>query len=749
MWCHATVLLALSVPISIGVSVRSGTQITSEFEAERKSPVKRVVELLNKIKSELEQEASNESSMYDKMVCWCNTQDKEKAQEVAALEQKDVSLQSEINEQSENAARSKVQLANAEKELRQHKNDLDANQQMCDSQGKDSFDATKDIRFFITSLKNAIKVLSRHHVSLTELGAAEASSLRSVIRAAALRYGLLQESSPVGSRQTSLLSVGSRVTGNLEQKLLQAVGADSEELPLKFAAATLEKAAVESSSVEGVTGFLQGSVSPHLEQYNVQSGEIVGILKQMLSDFESDLQEEQGSNQKTLEECKATKDLKEQQIALAEKAVLQFQSDAATATSKAAEANTELEITRTQHSEAKKFLSNLKLTCNDLDSQWESRSKTRSEELRAIEETLQILTEDDANDHFTRTNAFLQVHAQENSGMRVKRSRAVASLRAAAASPSYQMDDLLDAWRSRGTGLVVGGPREQLSTLAVASQLDSFTDVKKQMDKMIANLKAEGAADVAKKESCTRDIEEAEKNTQALIIEEEHLTAQIKELKSKISRLTEEMQEIKAEIAAVQVEVQKRGSARDDANTEFQQIVQDQRTTQEILNKALARLKVFYHKGHKAKEASLVQESQTPPVKFNTYQNNRAAPSVLSLLEQIIADASAAEKEATDGEAADQKAYETFVLNSNQQVKDFRSELALKAEERAKAGSALVARETNHNSTVEELTGSKTLEGDLHLNCDWMLKHFDTRNQQRLQEIEDIQAAKGILSGAK
>ena len=33
-------------------------------------------------KSEHEQEASNESSMCDNVVCWCDPQDKEKAQEV-------------------------------------------------------------------------------------------------------------------------------------------------------------------------------------------------------------------------------------------------------------------------------------------------------------------------------------------------------------------------------------------------------------------------------------------------------------------------------------------------------------------------------------------------------------------------------------------------------------------------------------------------------------------------------------------
>ena len=233
-----------------------------------------------------------------------------------------------------------------------------------------------------------------------------------------------------------------------------------------------------------------------------------------------------------------------------------------------------------------------------------------------------------------------------------------------------------------------------------------------------------------------------------MTIEQDHLKAQIEELNNKIYRITEEMREIEAKIAGVQEEVQERGVARDEENTEFQKIVISQRTTQEILNKALYRLKAFYIKGHKAQEAqepSLLQGSQTPPVKLNADTTHRGAPSVLSLLEQIISDSSAAEKEATDGEAA----YETFVQNSNQQVKDFRSELVVKAEDKAKAGSALVARETNHNSTMEELSSSETLKNDLHADGDWLLKHIDFRKQQRLQDIEDIQAVKGMLSGAK
>jgi len=42
------------------------------------SPVKRVTNLLAKMKAELEAEADKESEMYDKMVCWCEKNEKEK-----------------------------------------------------------------------------------------------------------------------------------------------------------------------------------------------------------------------------------------------------------------------------------------------------------------------------------------------------------------------------------------------------------------------------------------------------------------------------------------------------------------------------------------------------------------------------------------------------------------------------------------------------------------------------------------------
>mmetsp|Transcript_31958 Transcript_31958/g.85593 ORF Transcript_31958/g.85593 Transcript_31958/m.85593 type:complete len:761 (-) Transcript_31958:388-2670(-) len=711
-----------------------------------KSPVKRVVELLQKIAKELQSEAASESSSYDQMACWCKNQEKEKQDEVSSLKNQDSSLMTEVGAQAEKAASSKVLQAAAEKELQQHKDDLASNQHICDAQEQETTEETKDMRMYITSLKNAITVLSRHQGNFLQINSAEQASVRAVMRSAALRCGVLK-ASRTSSEHVALLTVGSART-DLDDQLRKFLGEEGASLPFEFAARTLEQASVPQHAT-----FLQSAVSPHLEKYSVQSGEVVGILKQMLSDFEENLADAQETGGKNAGDCKATQALKQKQIDLAEKAVLLYQGEAATADSKGSEAKRELDMARSQQQEAEDFLRNLRLTCSDLDTQWETRSKTRGEELRAVQEALAVLTEDDAREHLQRQYSFVQMSAvvEESSATRATRSRVVEVLRRVSAIPADPMDDLLDEWKTRGSA---SSPRTQLSSLAVMAQLDSFTEVKKAIDKMITDLKAEGEADVTKKELCTRDINAAEKNSQALTMEIADLRSHVENLKSRIATLETEIAAAQNGIADVQTEVKKRGEQRDTANAEFQQIVSDQRATQEILAKAVARLQAFYNNGHKAAEAagvetSLVQERQTPPVHFNTYSNNRAAPSVISLLEQIIADSKTVEQEASDAEAADQKAYESFVTNSNQQVKDLQAEVQLKSESKSDGDAELLAAETGHSTASDELANSQSLQGALHQECDWLLQHFDVRNRQRLQEIEAIQQAKSILSGAE
>jgi len=322
-------------------------------------------------------------------------------------------------------------------------------------------------------------------------------------------------------------------------------------------------------------------------------------------------------------------------------------------------------------------------------------------------------------------------------------------LKRAAQAPEFEADDLLAAWHGRhatqSTG-VAAGPRADLSTLAVAVQLDSFTKVKEMMDEMVAQLRNQQQEEVDFKAYCTKGFDENEKTVFSKNEEKNDLEAQIEKLETLLETLAKEIKEANAQLAETEVAVKKASMAREEANAEFQTTVADQRATQAILKKALTRLEDFYKKG---KGKKLVLAQQEPPVKFNAYKDNAGASPVMGLIEQIVEDSKKVESEATSAEYKAQADYETFVKDSTALIKQLNEAVVEKSGASAAAKSELAEAKDNHEAAVGELESLAAYEADLHGECDFVLKNFEIRQKARLQEIESIQAAKAILSGAK
>merc|ERR1719352_2044123 len=349
------------------------------------------------------------------------------------------------------------------------------------------------------------------------------------------------------------------------------------------------------------------------------------------------------------------------------------------------------------------------------------------------------------------TVKFLQVNTE--SQMRVRRSRAMASLRQAAQSPAFEADDLLAAWHSRGAqGQKVsmlgaaGGPRMQLSTLAVSIGLDSFTKIKEAMDKMVSELKAE-QEEVKFKTYCTKELNLNEKQTYEKTEEKEDAEASIAKLSKLIKKLAEEIADANAQIAETETAILKASQVREGDNAEFQTVVADQRATQDILTKALGKLKTFYKN---AKGGAFAQRAaQEPPVKFNSYKKNAGASPVIGMIEQIIEDSKALETEAVAAETEAQSSYETFVKDSNALIKELSNSVAAKTKASATAKEDTEQAKSDRDSAIEELESLALTEEDLHGECDWVMRNFAARQKARMDEMEAIGQAKAILSGAK
>merc|ERR1719390_144862 len=262
---------------------------------------------------------------------------------------------------------------------------------------------------------------------------------------------------------------------------------------------------------------------------------------------------------------------------------------------------------------------------------------------------------------------------------------------------------------------------------------------------MIATLKQQQTEEVAFKANCVDSFNQNEKETFEKTKEHEDLVHKIEELTATIEQLTDEIAEAKDTIANMEIEIKKAGENREAENAEYQTTIAEQRATQEIVKKALARMKAFYKK-----KGALLQDGQDPmpPVAFKKQKKNAGGSPVISMLEMIIEDSKAVEADAIKEEQTAQKDYETFVNDSNDTIKNLEEQIVAKTEEKGAAEvdkeNSLVSKK-NAEDELEQLAG---VLAALHGECDFVLKNFDIRQAARLREIEAIQEAKAILSGA-
>lgn len=265
---------------------------------------------------------------------------------------------------------------------------------------------------------------------------------------------------------------------------------------------------------------------------------------------------------------------------------------------------------------------------------------------------------------------------------------------------------------------------------------------------MLVNLKQEQADEVQFKAYCVKELDSNERTVYAKNELKSDLEAKIQELTRLIGKLQDQIADEKGQVASTEVEIKKASETRESENAEFQTVVADQRATQAILSKALQKLKDFYQKG--IGSVVLSQRSvQEPPVKFNSYTSNAGASPVIGLIEQIMEDSRALEKETTSAEYKAQADYEKFVKDSNDLIKSLQKAITAQTKAIAAAEGNSAEADADLQSTNGELESLADYEADLHNQCDFVLKNFDIRQKARLQEMEAIQAAKSILSGAK
>mmetsp|Transcript_21622 Transcript_21622/g.37061 ORF Transcript_21622/g.37061 Transcript_21622/m.37061 type:complete len:691 (-) Transcript_21622:40-2112(-) len=494
---------------------------------------------------------------------------------------------------------------------------------------------------------------------------------------------------------------------------------------------TMSNIDISPSERDLLSSFLM--VGQH-EGYVPKSGEIVGILKTIKDEMSAELADiteaEKGSvadfegliAAKKKEIASLTKAIETKSVLIGELGVAIVQQEA------------DLENTKESLAEDQAFLANLEENCATKTSEWEEFKKMSNEELVALADTIKMLSDDDALELFKKTLPAASSFMQVQTTTKAVRQRALQSL----------------------SSLKSKDPRFDFIQMALHGGQMGFEKIIKMIDGLMAELKTDQTDDDAKKAYCEDQFDISDDKKKGLEQDMSDLDAQISNGEETMSTLKSELADLTTEIKALDSQVAEATKARTEEHADFVETLAGNKAAKELLSFAMNRLNKFYRPNlykapPKVEVAALSQSGVAPPPPPEAdlgYKKKEESKGVMALIETIIKDLEKEDLELTGEEKGAQSMYEKFMA-------DAAEKRATMSKASVDKESALAETETDVMTAKDSLKGKKGEVMDLgkyvsslHGECDWLLKYHDTRAAARTGEIESLDKAKAVLSGA-
>merc|ERR1719446_771796 len=647
--------------------------------------------------------------MFEKYMCYCETNEKALTQSIADLNDQIPQIEASVKGLTE----LKAQL---DEELKQHK--------------ADRTDATNTID---TATEQRAKDKDAFDAYSTEAKTNLAACKKAVT---AIRKGM-----------------GESFLQSSEASLLQRVVLASKSL--------------SDFDSQEVTAFLEGKMQG--------SGEIVGILEQMAEDMAEDLAEAEKTEAEAVSDFNGLVAAKQKEIAAATSAI----EDKTERTGKAAvdivNAKNDLADAQEALADDTNYLAGLKKGCKDQAELYDLVKKTRAEELAAIGATVKILNDDDALELFKKTlpgpgESFLQTGSHSSA-----RARARVLIKAAQDASARVM--------GQGTSSAL---LSQFMQLALSGKKAGFEKVIKMMDDFVGTLKKEQVDDDEQKAYCEAEFEKSDdekKDTERKI---KTLETEIEEGKEAIAGLKDAIAALEQGIKDLDKAVAEATETRKEESAEYVQTKAQSSAAVQLLEVAKNQLNKFYNpKSYKAPpKRELTEEERLyvasggvlttpapggiagtgiavfsqmrarddgppppPPMAIKAYKKQDSSGPV-ALLDRFISDMKVEMKEDDMEEAAAQKDYEELMAESAAKRKTDAETIVEKEGQKAGAEERLAKAEKSKKAEQKELLGLGEYIAGLHASCDFLVQNYQLRKDARASEIESIQKAKAVLSGA-
>jgi len=647
------------------------------------NPIRRVVTMLQEMQVKVTEEGAKEKALFDKFMCYCKTAGGD-------LEASITQGKAKISTLQELLKTGKEKMDQLESELKDHESSR-------------------------TEAKEAM-------AAATALREKEAASFAKFSEDSKTNLAALAKAIPA-------------IEGGMAGAFLQSTAANNLK---RFA---MEKADISDEARQDVLAFLSGK-----EEYAPQSGQIVGILKQMEDEMGKALEEAETAEAEAIKAYDALMAAKQKEVETLNAQIEAKLTRKGELGVELAGGLNELEDTELALAEDEKFLAELETGCATKEKEWAEVCKTRQEELVALAETIKILNDDDALELFKKTLP-----------------SAASLLQMTETEQSFRKQAFLFIKQAMKNQTPLGAqPRLDLIALALKGKSQGFEKVIGMIDEMVANLKEEQADDEAKKEYCDKEFDTSEDKKKELDLKVSDSATAIEELTGSIATLTEEIAALKAGIEALDKAVTEATEIRKEENADFKELKQSDTAAKEILAVAKNRLNKFYnpklYKPPPVQEPTFIEISAhaaqkgappPPPESFGPYtKKTEESTGVIAMIDLLVKDLDKELQEAEVMEEDAQKEYEVMMAESATKRADDSKSMSDKTALKASEEEALMAEEETKAATENELMETLEYIHALHGECDWLLKYYDARAEARAGEIDALGKAKAVLSGA-
>merc|ERR1719191_2145589 len=361
--------------VSVLAASAFGLEVDFSAKEWKEKPIQKVVRLLNEMQGQIEKEGAEDEAMMEQMGCWCETNEREKTEAIELADQRIRDLTAAIPEYAAKATEAEVTIKQLEKEVAENTDALSKATEVRAKEQEEFRTGEKDLIQSIASLKNAVQMMSK-----------------------------------VQLNQESLLQVKSLIRDHMEKH--------------------------SDIFQEGLTGqqhrlamsLIQDNTMLQRQSHRAPSSAIFGILKGMKESMETNMASNAKDEEEAVAKFKALKSAKTEEIKAGEDLVMVKKVEMAEAKEKNAKSKVDLEDTNDNKKADTEFLQNMKLKCDSAQHEYDKRTKTRNEELKAVSETIDIVTSDDSKDLFAKSMSFVQISLSSKSRSKGK-DRAANELR--------------------------------------------------------------------------------------------------------------------------------------------------------------------------------------------------------------------------------------------------------------------------------------------------------------------------------